>query len=276
MAKRLQILARLGFRVHPKGIQIINEESFKLLRKNMRKFFSKKIPIYSVECPYLLSKRDAEDAKIGYVEDIFLIKDFIIALCNYPSLEEPLRLPKARFAPNWQVQWKYANGVMPVKLNEINYVDYPILEESGMLWEPSSVNINSAVLICVDIKYLLRHDYPKNYTVFIESMLHPRGIELLKNLSKISRVCLIDPMFASGLNCVRLVKAFDDQGIQTSNICFEKFFNEPSSYELKRIYNSGYIKVYSSLDDGAKKLKKIKSMLEEYDQFYSIQVPNHI
>lgn len=61
MARRLQILARLGFRIHPKGIQIINEESFKLLRKNMHKFFRKKIPIYSVECPYLLSKRDAKD-----------------------------------------------------------------------------------------------------------------------------------------------------------------------------------------------------------------------
>lgn len=42
MARRLQILARLGFRIHPKGIQIINEESFKLLRKNMHKFFNKR------------------------------------------------------------------------------------------------------------------------------------------------------------------------------------------------------------------------------------------
>lgn len=150
----VQILAKLGEYSHPNGIQNgiqrIDEQSFLKMKTKLKRWFSKRIPIYrghSDEFTSLFHKRELKTKEVGSVNDLILTEDAILVVSEYTDEAYESVKNGQLLSPRWEMQPLGNNYFRPIKLISIGLTNNPNIPESGIpfrVWEIGGDNEQKA------------------------------------------------------------------------------------------------------------------------------------
>lgn len=146
----VQILAKLGEYSHPNGIQRIDEQSFLKMKTKLKRWFSKRIPIYRGhpdEFTSLFHKRELKTKEVGSVNDLILTEDAILVVSEYTDEAYESVKNGQLLSPRWEMQPLGNNYFRPIKLISIGLTNNPNIPESGIpfrVWEIGGDNEQKA------------------------------------------------------------------------------------------------------------------------------------
>ena len=136
----VQILARLGNHPHPRGMQVLDKESFKKMRAKLRWIFAKKVPIYENNHPDKtpMSKDELKSLEVGFVKDLILADNVILMVSKYKKNAYREIKNGRKLSPRWKMESLNNGEYRPIRLISVGLTDIPNIKESGTpfrVWE---------------------------------------------------------------------------------------------------------------------------------------------
>ncbi len=146
----VQILSKLGEHYHPRGTQLVDEQSFLKMRANLKRWFAKRIPIYRGhpdEFTSLFYERELKSKEVGSVNDLILTEDAILVVSEYSDEAYESVKNGQLLSPRWEMQSLGNNYFRPIKLISIGLTNNPNIRESGIpfkVWEIGGISEQKA------------------------------------------------------------------------------------------------------------------------------------
>lgn len=136
----VQILAKLGNHPHPRGMQILDEKSFKEMRAKLIRIFAPKVPIYKDNHPdeILMSKDKLKSYEVGFVEDLILADKVILMVSKYKKEAYWEIKNGIKLSPRWKMESLHNGEYRPIQLISLGFTNKPNIGESGTpfrVWE---------------------------------------------------------------------------------------------------------------------------------------------
>lgn len=138
----LQILCPFGEWPHKKGLQIVDEQSAEMMKRNVPWLPMSGIPIYIGHPDD--GKQCGKTAAVGRVKKICSTKDGVVVVAAYPQeiFAKIINGEYTAMSPRWQMQPLGDGKFRPVKLISIGLTNNPNIESSGKILKVSDNSEN--------------------------------------------------------------------------------------------------------------------------------------